>query len=402
MGLKPFFAPTELTQIKEPMGLLPKCGACGLYKGCKSPKMPVSGNGRKKILILAEAPGKNEDDQNLQLVGDSGQLLERLLDKYDINMRDDCWLTNSLICRPPDNNIKDDNWIDYCRPNLVKTLNELQPEVILMFGYYSVKSLIGWLWKEDVGNSLMRWIGWQIPSQQINAWLCPMFHPAYPLWKKNEVAERVLENHIRNAARLQGRPWKRVPNYISQVIRLHNPTQAARRIRMWTNSDRPVAFDFETNMLKPDNPKGYIVSCSISDGQETIAYPWVGEAIQATKELLTSPVPKIGHNLKYEDRWCMAKLGIRVRNWAWDGMVAAHVIDNRPDITSLKFQSFVLLGQADWDSHVKPYLKPKTGGGGNAPNRIKEVGLDDLLLYNGMDSLMTWKIAQIQMDQLKI
>ena len=105
-------------------------------------------------------------------------------------------------------------------------------------------------------------------------------------------------------------------------------------------------------------------------------------------------MPKIAQNLKFEDRWTRVKLGHPVRNWLWDTMLAAHVLDYRRGITSLEFQAFVQLGVQLYDKHIKPYLKSV---GQSRFNRIKELDLKDLLLYNGMDSLLTYKIAMKQM-----
>jgi len=79
-------------------------------------------------------------------------------------------------------------------------------------------------------------------------------------------------------------------------------------------------------------------------------------------------------------------------------MVAAHVLDNRKEICSLKFQAFVRLGQPDWDSHLKKFMQVD---GSNEKNRIKEIPLRSLLLYNGMDSLLEYKMWQIQSQELK-
>ena len=43
----------------KPLALIPECGTCGLHKGCLTPYMKPSGRGRKKVLLLAEAPGAN-------------------------------------------------------------------------------------------------------------------------------------------------------------------------------------------------------------------------------------------------------------------------------------------------------------------------------------------------------
>src|SRR5690606_23623431 len=140
-----FFPASQLQVAKAPPSLAPQCGACGLFKTCKSPKMPVSGKGRREILVVAEAPGKDEDDRGIQLVGESGQLLERAMRKAGVDMRKDCWLTNSLICRPPNNRMPTKQEIDYCRPNLLKTIKELDPKVIILLGGSAVRSLIGYL-----------------------------------------------------------------------------------------------------------------------------------------------------------------------------------------------------------------------------------------------------------------
>jgi hypothetical protein len=79
-------------------------------------------------------------------------------------------------------------------------------------------------------------------------------------------------------------------------------------------------------------------------------------------------------------------------------MQAAHVLDNRHGITSVKFQAFVRLGVSLWDKDVSPFLEVD---GGNQPNRIREVDLRQLLVYNGMDALLEYKLAEIMMKELE-
>ena len=121
------------------------------------------------------------------------------------------------------------------------------------------------------------------------------------------------------------------------------------------------------------------------------------EAVTAMAGLLFGDARKIGANIKFEDRWVRRMFGRPVRRWVWDTMQAAHVLDNRPGITSLKFQAFVRLGQGDYDSVVSPFLK---ADGGNQRNRIREADLDKLLLYNGMDAVCTWEVAKQQRKEM--
>jgi DNA polymerase len=400
-----FFSTAELHR-KAPVGVAPRCNKCKLFEQCQSPKMKVSGKGQKRILIIGEAPGKDEDRQGRQFVGLTGQYLSDALQMLGVDMRQDCWLANSLACRPKGNATPTLLQVGYCRPNIVNLVKELKPEKILLFGAAAVQSLIGWLWKEDVG-AIGRWIGWKIPCQRLNAWVCPMWHPSFVMrsddgWgkKANPVRRLIWLRHLKAALKLENRPWSVVPDWKRQVGVCMDIDKAAQMIpAYWKESTRPVAFDLETNRLKPDHPNARIVSCSLSDGYGTLAYPWHGEAIRATKEFLFSPVPKIGFSNKFEDRWCRKLFGRGVRNWFWDGMLAAHVLDCRKQICSLKFQSFVNLGQESYDDAVKPFLE---GEGGNGVNRIKEVDLPTLLTYNGLDSLLEHKLAMFQARQLGV
>jgi DNA polymerase len=359
--------------------------------------MPPSGRGRKKILVVAEAPGEQEDRQGVQLVGNSGRQLESTLRKFGVNMRQDCWLTNAAICRPPGNELHE-NAIDHCRPNLVNTVNELKPNVIITLGESALRSVLGAVWK-DRKEKIGKWTGWRIPLQKWNCWVCPTWHPAYLLRAKSPVLDRFYERHLAQAVALADNPpWDDVPDYRKQVSVLVEPKVACRFIFEFTLQKqgrfRPVAFDFETDRLKPDHPDARIVSCAVSDGRRTVAYPWTEETAFQTKMLLRcADVPKFGWNMKFEERWCLKEFGHGVRGWAFDGMTAAHVLDNRPNVVSLKFQAFAILGEEDYSTAVKPFLKPKDGGG-NSPNRITELPLSDLLLYNGLDALLEWTICR--------
>lgn len=396
-----FYSPSEISTSRITLGLVPKCGACGLFKNCQSPKMKVSGRGEYAAMIVGEAPEWTDDEQGKLFVGKAGKLLRNELSQVGLSLDKDFRSTNALICRPPKSLVADGKMIEYCRPNLMNAIKEYKPKHILLFGRRAVASLIGYLWDSDVGT-MQRWTGWKIPSQELNAWIYPNFHPSFVLrQEKDRMLARAFQEGIEDAAEHlmhNGRPWKEVPNYESKVEVIIDQEHAARRIEAITKSSKAAAFDFETNMLKPDSDRGKIVCCAISNGKETVAYPWHGKTVQATKQFLLSPVKKIGYNLKFEERWCLAKLGISVRNWIHDGMIVAHALDYRKEITGLKFQAFVLLGQKRYDANVEPYLTGQKGPdrGQNTENQIDRVAIRDLLLYCGMDALLEYEVAKIQ------
>ena len=396
------FFPQSTIISKAPQSFVAKCGKCGFDKLCTSPQMPVSGEGKRGILIVAEAPRATEDKQGIQLVGASGQLLERVILRFGVQMREACWLTNAMICRPPGNRTPKDQEINACRSHLLKTIRELKPKVIIPLGGVAIKSLISSAWTDGVG-SITRWAGHNIPYHKPNAWVCPTYHPSYLLREHNHVLNKLFRNHLRNAFKHRRRPWKKIPDYRSNITCIRSPSRAAKVLRQIKKRGNKgmIAFDYETNKLKPDGDDAAIISCSVCWGvskpEITIAFPWTGPVIPAMIDLLKSPILKVAANLKFEDRWTRKMLKCKVRNWAWDTMLAAHVEDNSPEVTSLSFQAFVRFGMPTYDKHIKPFLRAKKGRQVN--EIIQQVGLNDLLLYNGLDSFLEFKLAVQQMKR---
>ncbi len=340
-----------------------------------------------------------EDQQGKPFVGASGQYLERIMrEEAGVDFREDCWIYNSVICRPKDNKTPEAA-VDFCRPNAVNIVNDLKPKTVILLGSGAVKSVLGWLWKEDAGG-VERWAGFQIPNQKINAWICPVFHPAYVLRQKEKcpAAELWFRKYIKAALRLRERPP--VTDYVSGLRTFLVPDkECIELVRKMAASKVPVAFDYETTTLKPEDNGAGIYSISFSDGVTTFAAPWCGtEFLAAVKDFLRSPVPKIASNMKFEMRWSKAHVGVWVRNLNFDTMLAAHIADNRPGICSIKFQAFALLGVDAWDDHVKPFLKGREG----KPNRVKDCDLTALLKYNALDSLYEWHVARRQKELMEI
>ncbi len=400
---KGFFKKSEIAKQHTPRTA--RCGLCGLYKHCLSPKMKPTGKNKKNILVVAEAPGRKEDEyislkgvKGTQLIGKAGQRLRKTLRKLGIDLDRDCVKTNAVICRREENKTPSDEMIECCRPNLLKTIEKYNPNLIILLGAVSIKSLLPVIWKEKIGT-ISRWGGYVIPCHKPNAWIAATYHPSYLLRKQDPVLDRIFEKHLRLALKHKKKPYSVPLSFNEQIEIVPNPSQAARILRGMLKESGTITFDYEANCLKPDGKGPEIVCCSICyKVKRTIAYPWQGEAIDITDKILKSSMPKIAQNIKFEDRWTRAILGHPVKNWLWDTMIAAHLLDYRPSITSLEFQSFVHFGVQPYDKHIKPYLKST---GKNRFNRIRELDLKELLLYNGLDSLLTYKLAMKQMKMFK-
>jgi uracil-DNA glycosylase family 4 len=396
---KGFFSQSEYQSTREIYDrTTPHCGLCGLYKDCRNPKLKPYGYGNKKILIVAEAPGEKEDRLKIHLAGSAGKLLRRTLRKSGVSLDDDCLITNALICRRDGSKKPSDEMITACRPNLFKTIKQFRPKAIILLGGAAMQSMLPVIFKSPV-DRVDRWADYYIPCQKPNAWITATYHPSFILDAKNPVYKLQFEKHIKEIIkRGKERPWKELPKYKDQIEVILNPAKAAKEINRIRKSGGAISFDYETNCLKSNYPGAKIYSCSISwKGKRTIAYPWKREAIAATSLILKSPMPKIAANLKFENVWTKNHLGHWVRNWKHDTMLAAHVLNNSPKVSSLTFQAFVNLGQPCYDQTVKPYLK----SGKSKLNKIKDLDLRDLLLYNGLDSLLEYKLGRMQMKLLR-
>lgn len=398
-----FFSKSELATVASPLSLIPKCEKCRLYTQCKSPKLKPSGKGKKKILIILDGITKKDDEQGQIGTGDAAVLFKRILRPFGIDYVEDCWVTAASICRNPrvfPAQSEIERVIDSCRPNLINTISDLNPEIIIPAGSLALKSLLKYLWPktgEDLTNQ-NRWAGWQIPSQALNTWVCPIYSPMSIEKENNPIYNFYLNKSIEGIAKLVGtRPWKQVPDWKKEIQILTDTDKTIEKLKQF-KTKKAISFDYETNCLKPDQTTGIIYACSMSDGKETIAFPVRTPVIPYLTDILFDKnIKKSGWNIQFEDRWTAAKFGRHVQGWDWDAMVNNHLIDTRDDINSLKFQAFVRLGVPVYTDDTETYFE---GDGGYGINRINEVGWSRLLLYNGLDSLLENKITKIQKKYL--
>jgi len=265
----------------------------------------------------------------------------------------------------------------------------------------AIAAVLGPYYSEAIGG-VARWIGWQIPLHEIGAWVCPAYHPSYVMRTLNAARETTIEawtrRHLREAFALAGTPLPPAPP-IGRSVSYPGPDEAGAVLARWAaREDSLFAWDFETNMLKPDYAAAEIVSAAVCrDGEETVAFPWTAAVADPMRLFLRGRGRKIGANIKFEERWVRAFLGCSVRNWTHDTVLAAHALDNRHGVTSVNFQALVRLGVASYDGRVKPYLEESRPG---RPNRIRRIPLDRLLRYNATDAAVEYHLGVLQMKEL--
>ena len=103
---------------------------------CRSRLAPTEAKGNKnnpEIIVVGEAPGKQEDVQGIPFVGRSGQLLDVMLKGFDWGI-DTCYFTNIVRCRPENNRTPTDQEISNCRGYLDVEIEQLKPKGLILLG----------------------------------------------------------------------------------------------------------------------------------------------------------------------------------------------------------------------------------------------------------------------------
>lgn len=104
---------------------------------------PVMGRGdhQAKLMLIAEAPGGQEDIQGLPFVGPSGEILDRLFKDCGLS-REKIYLTNIIKCHPPGNRDPREEEIKACLPYLKYETYLLKPRIIVCLGRVAAQRII--------------------------------------------------------------------------------------------------------------------------------------------------------------------------------------------------------------------------------------------------------------------
>ncbi|MDE8702229.1 uracil-DNA glycosylase [Adlercreutzia equolifaciens] len=169
-----------------------ECRRCPLCDG-RTQTVFGTGDPNARVLIVGEAPGKNEDLQGEPFVGAAGKYLSELLAIAGLT-REEVFIANVLKCRPPSNRDPRPEEIQACTPFLREQTRTINPEFIVTLGNFSTKFIL----KTDVGITRLHGTLQQAGRFKV----FPIFHPAAALYdgKKREA----LENDFATLGELLG------------------------------------------------------------------------------------------------------------------------------------------------------------------------------------------------------
>lgn len=133
------------------------------------------GNPDADVMVIGEAPGREEDIAGKPFIGPAGQLLDKMLASIGLT-EETAYLTNVVNWRLPKNRKTTDEDIALCQPFLHRHIELASPKVILMVGGVSMSAMTG---LTGIMKERGQWQTVTIAGKEIPA--LPIYHPAFLL-----------------------------------------------------------------------------------------------------------------------------------------------------------------------------------------------------------------------------
>lgn len=129
------------------------------------------------LLVIGEAPGKDEDQVGKPFVGRAGQLLDRMLAAIGRSRKDNTLISNVIYWRPPGNRTPAQAEIAVCKPFVERLIELTAPKAVMLAGGVPAQALLG---VTGIMRARGLWRDIELPSGAKFAAL-PVFHPAFLL-----------------------------------------------------------------------------------------------------------------------------------------------------------------------------------------------------------------------------
>ena len=165
----------EATSLEALEIALRNFDGCGL-KATATKLCFYRGAPRAELMIVGEAPGRDEDLEGKPFVGRAGRLLDKMLAAIGLTEAD-VHITNIVYWRPPGNRTPTPQEALACRPFLERQIELVAPKILVAVGGAAAKEILG------VAEGIMRlrgkWREVMVGDRKIAA--MATLHPAYLL-----------------------------------------------------------------------------------------------------------------------------------------------------------------------------------------------------------------------------
>jgi uracil-DNA glycosylase family 4 len=148
------------------------CQMCRLSQSRKNVVFGVGKADEPPVAFVGEGPGAVEDSEGTPFVGPAGQLLDQMLSAMELR-REEVFITNCVLCRPPENRKPHPHEVGACREFLLGQLRAVHPKIVVALGGSAAQALLGT--KKRISALMGEWHEWE--GTPVRA----TFHPAYLL-----------------------------------------------------------------------------------------------------------------------------------------------------------------------------------------------------------------------------
>ena len=122
-------------KIQELNAEIKRCNKCRLSE-TRINALCGEGNLNAKLMLIAQAPGENEDREAVMFIGPSGKVLDELLRTSNVE-REELYMTNLIKCMLPKYRKPKQDEIDMCSDYLDNEIELINPEILIPLGHYA-------------------------------------------------------------------------------------------------------------------------------------------------------------------------------------------------------------------------------------------------------------------------
>jgi uracil-DNA glycosylase len=168
-------AARSAASLEELRAILESFDGCAL-KATATRTVFADGNPQARVMLVGEAPGRDEDIEGLPFVGRSGKLLDQMLKAIGLD-RTSVYIANIVPWRPPGNRTPTPQESAICLPFVLRQIELADPDILVCLGGPSAQTLLNI--KDGITKTRGRWFTFDTGKREIRA--IATFHPAFLL-----------------------------------------------------------------------------------------------------------------------------------------------------------------------------------------------------------------------------
>ena len=379
-----------------------------------------------EILIVGEAPGRQERKLGFPFVGDSGKWLDHAMIDVGMDMSQVRW-TNIIRCLPLDDQGEirspNEDEIKNCLPFLLKEIIKTKPKYIVTVGNTATQTITGrgGITKQrgqildlDISNIIERIYPKESDREMVltmfpelngfHTKVVPIIHPAAVLRGNRHHGPLIREDISMVSGMANNEKQKQSPKDYQCLWKLQDIKSYFRFLIDGYHAGLIpfITLDVETfdgieNGLSPYNDTSMLLCMAISHkplfarmmyAEHPLNNDYDGskgsEFAQSLQELVDI-VPVSNQNIKFDYNWLLVRLGVKIRYIHFDTMTAHHYLVKDLEPHNLDYMT------AKYFPDLAGYKKKFWGG---VHRNMLEVPHEEMLPYNCADADGTWRLTK--------